>query len=173
MGGAFQPPSKGRGCELDPVKCCVWSAARFANVSAESRESTRTRIDNSSAWGRPRKPVDANPISSTCPHFPLGDCRLNCLTPTPTAWTRRGITTYIRAHADGVAVNRILRQSPCLVNVSLGKADLRRFAQSVAEDVEHQWVQTEWRTEVEADTRPLLGELSAKAAEVFRDVCAG
>ena len=26
----------------------------------------------------------------------LGECRFNCLTPTPTAWARRGITTYAR-----------------------------------------------------------------------------
>ena len=49
----------------------------------------------------------------------------------------------------------------------------RRFAQPVADDVEHQWVQAEGRAEVEADARPFLGKLSAEAAEVFGDVRPG
>ncbi len=52
-----------------------------------------------------------------------GDCRLNCLTPTPTAWARRGITTYVRTHADGVVVKRLNRQSPCSVADRVGAAN--------------------------------------------------
>ena len=33
------------------------------------------------------------------------------------------------------------------------------FAQPIANDVEHQWVQAEGRAEIEADARPLFGEL--------------
>ena len=39
------------------------------------------------------------------------DCRPTCLTATPSAWERRGITTDTRAHADGVAVKQLLRKA--------------------------------------------------------------
>lgn len=47
---------------------------------------------------------------------------------------------------------------------------LRRFAEPVADDVEHQRVQTKRRAEVETDARPLLGELSTEAAQILSDV---
>lgn len=52
-------------------------------------------------------------------------------------------------------------------------ARLRDFAQPIADDVEHQRVQAERRTEFEADARPLSGELTAIAPQIFGDVRAG
>ncbi len=43
----------------------------------------------------------------------------------------------------------------------------------IAEDVQHQRVQAEWRTEIETHARPFQGEVGLMAFEIFGDVPAG